>query len=380
MGIKSSLVSGRRSWGHLNRCILDLHAVPYGPDFVDGVLRVLRRTISGDFGLYGVTLPAERATIFGLREPEDIDVRRFTPVFDRYFYDHPLNQPRSDIATGAVLSIADTAGPAWLRSGMANEFCRPNGVTYQLMLRLPSTNDCVEAIGVARPGRAFSVEDRRCFEILKDHLLLAFNKARAFPLPTEEHGDASSPPLKLERISVDVEGRVLGSTEGAQRLLREWFPSASPLPDPVARWLRGCLEASPEIPAAFDRRLVLPSDDGHLELWLTSWLGPDSYDIYLKPDPRTRSRCDGWEHRQSRSSTATHVRERRNQLAHASRRWDLSSRQQQVLDLVIQGLANKEIGAALGCAEVTVEFHVSGLFRRSGAESRLQLASMFWNG
>jgi hypothetical protein len=37
------------------------------------------------------------------------------------------------------------------------------------------------------------------------------------------------------------------------------------------------------------------------------------------------------------------------------------------------GVSNKEIAEALGCAEVTVENHLTALFRRSGARSRAGL-------
>jgi DNA-binding CsgD family transcriptional regulator len=57
----------------------------------------------------------------------------------------------------------------------------------------------------------------------------------------------------------------------------------------------------------------------------------------------------------------------------AQRRWGLSVRQARVLDLVANGASNKEIGQALSCAEVTVENHLTELFRRSGARSRAGL-------
>lgn len=54
-------------------------------------------------------------------------------------------------------------------------------------------------------------------------------------------------------------------------------------------------------------------------------------------------------------------------------RWGLSVRQARVLELVANGESNKEIARALGCAEVTIENHLTELFRRSGARSRAGL-------
>jgi DNA-binding NarL/FixJ family response regulator len=57
----------------------------------------------------------------------------------------------------------------------------------------------------------------------------------------------------------------------------------------------------------------------------------------------------------------------------------LTSKQRRVLVLVARGLANKEIASRLNCAEVTVEFHVTSLLRRCGAENRTVLAALFWD-
>jgi DNA-binding CsgD family transcriptional regulator len=57
----------------------------------------------------------------------------------------------------------------------------------------------------------------------------------------------------------------------------------------------------------------------------------------------------------------------------ALRRWKLTPSQTRVLELLVTGASNKQIAAALSCATVTVEGHVTELFRRSGAKSRTDL-------
>ncbi|HVV49566.1 MAG TPA: LuxR C-terminal-related transcriptional regulator, partial [Polyangia bacterium] len=57
----------------------------------------------------------------------------------------------------------------------------------------------------------------------------------------------------------------------------------------------------------------------------------------------------------------------------AQQAWGLSTRQARVLELLATGASNKEIAAALACAEATVETHVTELFRRSGTTSRAGL-------
>src|SRR5687767_10332277 len=54
---------------------------------------------------------------------------------------------------------------------------------------------------------------------------------------------------------------------------------------------------------------------------------------------------------------------------------DVTAREQEVLGLLSEGLANKEIADALGCSVRTVEFHISNLLRKVGVTSRLELVA-----
>ena len=59
------------------------------------------------------------------------------------------------------------------------------------------------------------------------------------------------------------------------------------------------------------------------------------------------------------------------------RKWDLTTRQEQVLGLVCQGRSNKQIAADLACAVRTVEIHVSDILRKAKLDSRAQLVAAF---
>jgi DNA-binding CsgD family transcriptional regulator len=57
---------------------------------------------------------------------------------------------------------------------------------------------------------------------------------------------------------------------------------------------------------------------------------------------------------------------------------DLSDRQTAVLSRIAQGMSNKEIAGDLGCAENTVEHHVTRLLRKVNVASRAQLVTIVY--
>ena len=67
-------------------------------------------------------------------------------------------------------------------------------------------------------------------------------------------------------------------------------------------------------------------------------------------------------------------------IARATDRWKLTRRQREVLALIASGDTNKSIATKLGCAEVTVELHVTALLRKSGAATRTELVSRLLSG
>ena len=60
--------------------------------------------------------------------------------------------------------------------------------------------------------------------------------------------------------------------------------------------------------------------------------------------------------------------------------WDsyasLSSRERQVMALVVRGLLNKQVGAELGISEITVKAHRGNMMRKMKADSLPGLVNM----
>jgi DNA-binding NarL/FixJ family response regulator len=55
-------------------------------------------------------------------------------------------------------------------------------------------------------------------------------------------------------------------------------------------------------------------------------------------------------------------------------RLSFTDREKEVLEMLVGGRSNKEIGAALGIEERTVKAHIGKLMRKSGVQNRLALS------
>lgn len=61
-----------------------------------------------------------------------------------------------------------------------------------------------------------------------------------------------------------------------------------------------------------------------------------------------------------------------------SSQWGLTPRQTDVMRELARGESNREIAAALGCSERTVELHVTAILQKVGADSRSAAVATFW--
>ncbi|MFQ3670173.1 MAG: response regulator transcription factor [Verrucomicrobiia bacterium] len=64
----------------------------------------------------------------------------------------------------------------------------------------------------------------------------------------------------------------------------------------------------------------------------------------------------------------------RERLQKRQRRPELTVRESEVLDLIVEGLLNKEIADRLGVAEITIKQHVSAILRKLEVQDRTQAA------
>jgi two-component system NarL family response regulator len=54
---------------------------------------------------------------------------------------------------------------------------------------------------------------------------------------------------------------------------------------------------------------------------------------------------------------------------------DLTAREMEVLELIVRGRSNKEIGTQLGISEATVKSHINNILSKLGVTDRTQAAT-----
>jgi DNA-binding CsgD family transcriptional regulator len=82
--------------------------------------------------------------------------------------------------------------------------------------------------------------------------------------------------------------------------------------------------------------------------------------------------------RAAEGAAARTAEQRARRVRAATQTWGLTPREGEVLDLVVQGMTNKEIASRIGCQEGTAEVHVSKTLKKSGAGNRAGLAALLW--
>lgn len=273
----------------LASCILELHSLPFGPSFIDEILRVQRRLIPADGALFLLTDLEAQAVVTAATCPFPVDFERWLAAFDDHFWDYPLHQHHARIAAHQVVLLTEYGGREWRDSALVAELCRPLGLEHQLLLRLPTAATYVETMGVARGGADFSAREIALFEAFKEHLALAWAKAQVLVRPGEPAGAQALLPWRTETLVIDRGGRILVGSERGRRLLRTYFGEPAErdrLPLEMARWIEAQDRAPPSGDASgYEQRLLLRRQDRRLEIWLVPRTGGNGRDLYLRERP-----------------------------------------------------------------------------------------------
>jgi DNA-binding CsgD family transcriptional regulator len=269
--------------------------------------------------------------------------RTYRPILAAHQQENPLI--RHYLATG------DTRVRAWgdqdvgdiTGTVLERDFYRPNGIYSQLGVALPAPPGIVIGIAVNRGREGFSAADRYLMELLRPHLVHAYQAVQVragtalLGQVLGEHGWAV--------VLVDSDGRVVRSAPAAvasaARYGLDVAEGAKLASGPLAQ-IRSITRAyDPATPAAASTPIPVIGEAGSLS-------------AVVVPSP-----------------VGPHVVLLRAQLdAAALREAGLTARQGDVALRLAAGASNQEIAAQLGISTATARKHLEAIFRRLGVRHR----------
>ena len=280
------------------------------------------------------------------------------PVFVRHVGDHPLITHYRKTGDSRALKISDfLAHRQFHRLGLYNEFFRLFRVEYQMAVTLPAPPRLVVGIALNRSRRDFSEREKQLLNLLRPHLIQAYENAESVTRMEEEQALTQRALDKLSYgiIGVTREGRVRLMNARAVRMLTVYF-GGSPqrgdrLPEELERWARyqGAVAAGAQPPGLPRAPLVMERRGRNLVVRLIG--GMDDSLLLLEEQVTPLS-------------------------AQALLPLGLTRREADVLTWVAQGKTNAEIAGILGMSTHTAIKHLQHIFYKLGVKTRTAAATL----
>jgi DNA-binding NarL/FixJ family response regulator len=285
--------------------------------------------------------------------------RQLEEIANTHFFEHPIAQHLPKTLGGAY-KVSDfiTQQQLYRLEGLYQQYLRIMGVQDQMTLFLTETHHLpgmplqempAVCFALHREQWTFTERDRLLLNLLRPHLVQAYENARTLHKAQQEARQFQQSLEQLQVIILDEDLRVqLMSAETAQ-CLQTYFPgvsAADQLPDFVSSWVRyqvDCLHSPLELPSS--------------RLSLTIELAGRKLILRLVPDRATGRYLLLLEEQESLSLKALEY-------------LGLSHRETQVLLGLIKGLDNSAIAQQLGMKSGTVRKHLENIYRKLQVQSR----------
>jgi DNA-binding CsgD family transcriptional regulator len=156
---------------------------------------------------------------------------------------HPTVRWYRRTRSGRAIRMSDTVSRPALRGlRVYREFYRPLGIQDQLSIRFPRPRHLMASLAVGRAGWGFSERERAVMDLVRPHLVAAFDNAKSWER-LRERGTLLEDALAASDIVVvplTTDGRVEDISPAAAAWLREFFPASparSRLPEELRLWL-----------------------------------------------------------------------------------------------------------------------------------------------
>ncbi|QZZ20975.1 hypothetical protein J5X98_00185 [Leptothermofonsia sichuanensis E412] len=283
----------------------------------------------------------------------------------KYFDEHPIVAYYMKTWDGKARKISDFLSDIQLHNleGMYWQYLHPISMEDQMGFAIPSHthNKCrpmsywnQNHVGITlhRPERSFSERDRLVLNILRPHLLQAYQNAQAVTQIQQELAKLNQVLEQSNTIVLTADGKVDLMSQRASALLKYYFQLPSlpsfRLPEPLHQWVKSQisrLTQTTDIPSPC-LPLRLEWQDKQLLIRLIADQPGEQYLLLLEEQPQ---------HTLSPESVEL---------------LGLTKREAEVLCWVAQGKTNMEIAAIFSNSEHTVKKHLEHIYQKFGIQGR----------
>jgi DNA-binding CsgD family transcriptional regulator len=311
-------------------------------DFGPTILEEIDSLVPSDLASYNEVDPsAGRVVVVGRpRQPTTAEL----DVWQRWAHQNPCLDHVLSTGDGSARRISDFLSPAeFHRLELYTEVYRPLGIEHQVAICLAAPAPLVIAIALNRSHADFDDEELRLLDILRPHLIQAHRRVQLL-------GNLR---LALDSVAgfLREEGQAFHIIDGpvtgpAADILDAYFgDTGGLLPRPVQEWLEDERAALAGVaPERLRQPFVLQTQGRRLTLQYL----PAGQNLELL-----------WFHERPTMDDVLSLE-----------RLGLSKREAEVLWLLTQGLATKEIAAKAGIATLTVKKHLEHVYQKLGVSNR----------
>jgi DNA-binding CsgD family transcriptional regulator len=183
--------------------------------FKNHVLKTITTVVPSEFTTYN-ELDLRTSKNIWEWEPTPSDLPELTKIFARYMGENPCLDYFQRTSDGRATKISDFLTQRELRKlGYYNEYLRRAGIEHRMSIVFPKAPSSVVALALGRSGKDFSERDRLLLDLLRPHLMQAYDNAAALARIRRE-GSAHPSPMKdvlLSRESLKLLGLTNRETE-----------------------------------------------------------------------------------------------------------------------------------------------------------------------
>jgi DNA-binding NarL/FixJ family response regulator len=273
-------------------------------------------------------------------------------IFNQHIPEHPLIGHYARSGDPRVLKMSDFLTRRKFHSiGLYADFYRRVGVEHQTAAMLPAGPPLVIGIALNRGRPDFTEQERLLLNLIRPHLVQAYENATVVTTMTEESAAAMNGMERRALIVLSRDNRVRLRTTVADQLFAKYFGSRRTgcLPDRIKSWIEHqySLLASmkPQVPLIVNR-------------------GEERLIVRMLPD------CD---------QVLLHLTEQVSTICpRALQARALTMREAEVLACVARGRTNSEVATILSVRLRTVKKHMERIFQKLGVESRTAAALRVW--